>query len=1580
MADYNLSTKSLLHGLSDFWLHFFKETETLEYFYKGAEIQIGQAYLDLLALLLNNSVQDATVFNKEFFKLLTIKESELQYAQGVTPSADRYYYVLPDNVVQVPYLNNKVLFPTAALDKNTDYFMGDDGTNARLEFKVDPTNAYHELIVGSSIASIRVRSLFAGPEGGQIVVHFNDNGSSTITITRTDYYIQVDYGGPFTTNTHSANALVQAINSNTDVNQFILAEVVNAVINASPSGTGLPTALKLSDSNPLDNFAKRKVTEYYGGSFTCSLIQNWTAAGVRKGDTLRLKASRGIGKPTEMDIDVLQGNKLFVNINTPIPEDNETSVDFTVLRTPANHTSLNEPIANSGVVIASALGGGTIVAATREFTVGVATFAAYHRGDVINIPAGNNIGSYEIIDVVSSVTVVLSSLTLTDEAGLAWELYSVVNPALTGVSATTTISGTTQSEILTDYGGVFTDSVIGAVLKVVQLGVLRHYAIIGHDGAQTLTVRGESPVVAPDIWAIADSYTASTTLVMSPPVAWPTASTVVVNAKRLIDDQLVQLGTDYRFNEDTGILESLTVWSTSLSNTVTYDFRRAVVETTLPVQLGNLGSIFSGSPSTFNALDANFLPEHVGFAIKLTGSGLPSGPPFNPNPPFNSLGPTNDGVHYISKVINTTTVELTPAKKVAPTVEPNNGVLVWSLHMRGSAVTQSDSAVINEISFWAPDVLVDRFNLYNTFGYLINKYSRSSETYRNFIRGVFQLFMLGPTLERFESAVNILAGLPVIRDDNEILVNYLKGAVVDGPADGTLTSADNSFSSISYTFTSADINRQIFISSGSNNNKTFTIVGLINPNKVLLNTTPTTNTGVDWELRELDAPQTVVTNKREYTLLRAVPLKAKYTDPANFSVLKLKSFEVISSVFLVTDYIESPRWWDTVTIPAELWENELTNRRQSTSQLFENVINPADGGCVGDPGFYIGATSDGFVPPSDVLRLGIPDGILLGDPLYPASNDTFFESATGAFSAADLGNILKIPGLVPVDSFRIVNIVSGTKVQIENFIQVPLSTAGLDWEIRSGALALRHKAAFIILDKYLKQHLFTVSFDFSTLELVDLNILEDLRKLIFTAKPSYTYLILNPYALFEEAIQINEEFEYEALYYLAGTGGDIVTANENPLTITGSSWKVGQWFRPIEVQGTFATPTATITNVLGIPDPGYEHYITKFSIIKGPLFPDNITEDHTAFTSSGTPIQIAEVLRHTEYGPAGGAEIQNILGDFRLVSPTAVFHLGHLLAEIIITGSGMGNDGTYVIGVIHDEFTASISRAAATVPETGLTWELQITGDLQGQLGTTTGGVAFFRTMQTSAVMSDPSLAGYHLRRSLPSGVDNIPNNFEAYRLDSLDFISALNDTVWLLYKYLRVGPLDSEPAAVADITANHLNLTSGAIEFSPSMARRERRLLDVTTHLKNKFYVKFTSGPNSGVGIEITRHFSNQHVRLDTTITLADDPAAQFFVYQLQTYDVVPEVNSWEIIKEQVVINKNTIDLTATPPQDAAIIHYKAYGVREPIDPSIEIFDASLGDTLYSVGMLDPKPANGKPRTGRDTDFREEPLQITVI
>lgn len=127
---------NLLRGLSDFWQRFFADADQLDALYRGTSILVGQAYLDYLSTVLGVSLKDANVFDKEYYRLLTISEDEVAFEEGATTGADRWAFVLPDPIVSFASLDNRVVEPTASLEPNLDYEVID----RVVKFHVDPTD------------------------------------------------------------------------------------------------------------------------------------------------------------------------------------------------------------------------------------------------------------------------------------------------------------------------------------------------------------------------------------------------------------------------------------------------------------------------------------------------------------------------------------------------------------------------------------------------------------------------------------------------------------------------------------------------------------------------------------------------------------------------------------------------------------------------------------------------------------------------------------------------------------------------------------------------------------------------------------------------------------------------------------------------------------------------------------------------------------------------------------------------------------------------------------------------------------------------------------------------------------------------------------------------------------------------------------------------------------------------------------------------------------------------------------------------------------------------------------------------
>jgi len=130
-------TYNLFSGLSDFWQQFFADSDHLKALYDGAAVLMGQAYLDMLSNVLNVSLSDCTIFNKELYKLVLIREDQIKFERGVSVVDDRWVTNFNTDLVYLKTLDNKIIEPTASLQEDLDF----DIVPGQIRFKDDPTNA-----------------------------------------------------------------------------------------------------------------------------------------------------------------------------------------------------------------------------------------------------------------------------------------------------------------------------------------------------------------------------------------------------------------------------------------------------------------------------------------------------------------------------------------------------------------------------------------------------------------------------------------------------------------------------------------------------------------------------------------------------------------------------------------------------------------------------------------------------------------------------------------------------------------------------------------------------------------------------------------------------------------------------------------------------------------------------------------------------------------------------------------------------------------------------------------------------------------------------------------------------------------------------------------------------------------------------------------------------------------------------------------------------------------------------------------------------------------------------------------------
>jgi hypothetical protein len=272
---------------------------------------------------------------------------------------------------------------------------------------------------------------------------------------------------------------------------------------------------------------------------------------------------------------------------------------------------------------------------------------------------------------------------------------------------------------------------------------------------------------------------------------------------------------------------------------------------------------------------------------------------------------------------------------------------------------------VKQLSLWAPEVNVDRFTLYYNYGSMLNRFEASSETYRAFIKGIMYLYMSGPILQRIEAALNVAAGYPVVKDNEEILQEYTNGEDDSGVGDGNILVGDQ-FHAPLHVFGEIDVGGKLIILNPVNavNKGVFLIENVVNATTIELESSfgLVPEAGLDWVLSR-SYQKVVTTDKKTYKYPYNVPMREDLVDTLNWGVLTFSAFEVLTEAFIVADYIEDPNWWHNKVIPQLLWDTPPARRRALT-RLVAHVVDPADFAQIDDPGLYVDGDDDGVISPN----------------------------------------------------------------------------------------------------------------------------------------------------------------------------------------------------------------------------------------------------------------------------------------------------------------------------------------------------------------------------------------------------------------------------------------------------------------------------------------------------------------------------------------------------------------------------------------------------------------------------------------
>jgi hypothetical protein len=466
---------------------------------------------------------------------------------------------------------------------------------------------------------------------------------------------------------------------------------------------------------------------------------------------------------------------------------------------------------------------------------------------------------------------------------------------------------------------------------------------------------------------------------------------------------------------------------------------------------------------------------------------------------------------------------------------------------------------VSELAFWAVDTKVDDLTLYNTYGYFFTNPQLSTETYRSLVRGLMQLYILGPAMARLESALNLTAGLPTVRTEGEILAAYDDGVLAGGTT-GTLL-VNDVFQSPTSVFSAESVGGYIVISESdyANNIGTFNIIKYLNEYEVVLKpaTTLTPDAGLKW-LFTLNNKQLVVTDLNTYEYPLNTPLREDVKDPANAGTLTFRAFEALTLAIQVTDYVQDPEWWHSITIPKELLPSATDAQRVVTAQLYPNLLGPAGDAHIGDPGFYVGRNEN-----SGNLAEGTT-GILSVGNVFSVTGNTFDVTSVGGYV-----QIYEATNPANVGAFLIATYISPTSVTlipVAPFVPETLLHWGY-FKGHLGATPYRHNAAFILMDRFLKLHMFAVLVD-SSISLTNV-LVTDVVKILKDVKPVHTALYFKPSTAFNDSIRMDGDAP--VIVKPKRRQDEEVTLLENDFLI-GSTWNIGDTWAFTNPVGGVVTP------------------------------------------------------------------------------------------------------------------------------------------------------------------------------------------------------------------------------------------------------------------------------------------------------------------------------------------------------------------------------------------------------------------------
>ncbi len=464
---------------------------------------------------------------------------------------------------------------------------------------------------------------------------------------------------------------------------------------------------------------------------------------------------------------------------------------------------------------------------------------------------------------------------------------------------------------------------------------------------------------------------------------------------------------------------------------------------------------------------------------------------------------------------------------------------------------------LGALSGWAPQPEIDHYSLYELYGHPLGVVREpSTEAYRELLRGLWALYIQGPTHAHIEAALSVINGYPVIRTNGELVTsvdNTTSGLeivtdhyvsvddvleVLPGTTETYVLAADTALTAeVIYSAREyhgiarageASIFTDVswlaspgtppgFIEAGAVGGVTDLVIGVTTyPISLVNNASLQVQAG-----QEPGAPvagQTWSLQNAGVEIAAGTAGAFLANDPVD---TPLSAFTAIADAYRVSDLVSDPTWWHNVTIPPGLIEGLSASRRRVTTGTF-----PVEYGyrgyekAYGDLGFYYGSNSDGAIDDSElsqglaVIHDSTVDflaaGVVRGDILIVDPEGLAIGEVSKHYVVLEEGEYFSAEAHEVDDVYT-------EQLAISYVVQGKFASTG-DLHFRGQR---HHAVSYLLMDKFLKWNSFGIVFDIDTAP--NPQDFSFIVETLLEARPAHTYpFIAEESAFYERFLEITD--------------------------------------------------------------------------------------------------------------------------------------------------------------------------------------------------------------------------------------------------------------------------------------------------------------------------------------------------------------------------------------------------------------------------------------------------------------------------